>query len=253
MSGNTDFWHNDLFTGIGHPFLGNILFGAERLSRLAGKRFATKLSCAIFGAGMSSARSPRKENPPISPSEEKVRRATIGEPTVLDGPVKLVDYNAEWPSQFAREAERIRTVLGDRALRIEHIGSTSIPGLVAKPIIDILLVVADSADEQSYAPTLTAAGYVLRIREPDWHQHRMFKGPEINLNLHVFTAGSAEIERVLLMRDRLRNDPEERQRHAHAKQLLASRTWKYVQDYADAKSEVIESIIARARTIRTRV
>ena len=197
---------------------------------------------------MSNANTSQKENPPISLSEEKVRRATIGEPAVLNGPVKLVDYNPEWPSQFAREAERIRTVLGDRALRIEHIGSTSVPGLVAKPIIDILLVVADSADEQSYAPTLTAAGYVLRIREPDWHQHRMFKGPEINLNLHVFTAGSAEIERLLLMRDRLRNDPEERQRHAHAKQLLASRTWKYVQDYADAKSEVIESIIGRSRT-----
>ena len=69
----------------------------------------------------------------------------------------------------------------------------------------------------------------------------------------MFTVGSVEIERLLLLRDRLRNDPEERQRYANAKQLLASRTWKYVQDYADAKSEVIESIIARARTIRTRV
>jgi len=182
-----------------------------------------------------------------------VRRATIGEPTVLNGPVQLVDYNPEWPGQFAREAERIRAVLGNSALRIEHIGSTSIPGLIAKPIIDILLVVADSADEQSYAPALTAAGYVLRIREPDWHQHRLFKGPEIDLNLHVFTAGSVEIERLLLLRDRLRNDPEERQRYAQAKQLLASRTWKYVQDYADAKSEGIESIIARARANRSKV
>jgi GrpB-like predicted nucleotidyltransferase (UPF0157 family) len=198
----------------------------------------------------ADADSPQKENPPISLSEEKVRRATIGEPTVLNGPIQLVDYNPKWPGQFAREAERIRTVLGDRALRIEHVGSTSVPGLLAKPIIDILLVVADSADEQSYAPALTAAGYVLRIREPDWHQHRLFKGPEIDLNLHVFTAGSIEIERLLLVRDRLRSDPEERQRYAHAKQLLASRTWKYVQDYADAKSEVIESIIAQARADR---
>jgi GrpB-like predicted nucleotidyltransferase (UPF0157 family) len=196
---------------------------------------------------MSNTDSPQKENPPISLSEEKVRRATIGEPTVLNGPVQLVDYNPEWPRQFAHEAGRIRTVLGDRALRIEHIGSTSVPGLVAKPIIDILLVVADSANEQSYEPPLAAAGYVLRIREPDWHQHRLFKGPEIDLNLHVFTVGSIEIERLLLLRDRLRNDPEERQRYADAKQLLAGRTWKYVQDYADAKSEVIESIIAQAR------
>jgi GrpB-like predicted nucleotidyltransferase (UPF0157 family) len=195
---------------------------------------------------MSNANTSQKENPPISLSEEKVRRATIGEPTVLNGPVELVDYNPEWPRQFAREAEHIRAVLGDRAIRIEHVGSTSVPGLIAKPIIDILLVVADSANEQAYAPALTAAGYVLRIREPDWHQHRLFKGPEINLNLHVFSKGSAEIERLLLLRDRLRNDPEERQRYADAKKLLASRTWKYVQDYADAKSEVIESIMARA-------
>jgi len=202
---------------------------------------------------MSNADSPQKENPPISLSEEKVRRATIGEPTVLNGPVQLVDYNPEWPRQFAREAERIGSVLADRVLRIEHVGSTSVPGLMAKPIIDILLVVADSADEQSYAPALAAAGYELRIREPDWHQHRLFKGPEIDLNLHVFSAGSVEIERLLLLRDRLRNDPEERQRYAHAKQLLASRTWKYVQDYADAKSEVIESMIARARANRSKV
>jgi GrpB-like predicted nucleotidyltransferase (UPF0157 family) len=126
------------------------------------------------------------------------------------------------------------------------------PGLIAKPIIDILLVVADSANEQSYAPALAAAGYVLRIREPDWHQHRVFKGPEIDLNLHVFTVGSVEIERLLLLRDRLRNDQKERQRYAQAKQLLASQTWKYVQDYTDAKSNVIEPIIARARANRSR-
>jgi GrpB-like predicted nucleotidyltransferase (UPF0157 family) len=202
---------------------------------------------------MSHVSDPRKENPARALSEERLRRVTVGEPAQLNGSIKLVDYDTEWPRQFAREAERIRTVLGDSALRIEHIGSTSVPSLVAKPIIDILLVVADSADEQSYVPALAATGYVLRIREPDWHQARMFKGPEISLNLHVFTAGSVEIERLLLLRDRLRNDPKERQRYARAKQLLARRTWKYVQDYADAKSEVIESIIARARTNRTKV
>jgi GrpB-like predicted nucleotidyltransferase (UPF0157 family) len=191
---------------------------------------------------------PQKENPATAHSEQKLRHVTVGEPTVHNGPIKLVDYNPEWPEQFAREAKRIRAALGDRALRIEHVGSTSVPGLSAKPVIDILLVVADSADEQSYAPALVAAGYALRIREPDWHQHRLFKGPEINLNLHVFSAGSLEVERLLLLRDRLRNHPEERQRYADAKQLLAGRTWKYVQDYADAKSDVIESIIAAART-----
>jgi GrpB-like predicted nucleotidyltransferase (UPF0157 family) len=122
-----------------------------------------------------------------------------------------------------------------------------VPGLAAKPVIDILLVVADAADESAYVPALEAAGFVLRIREPEWHEHRLFKGPEISLNLHVFSAGSVEIERLLLLRDRLREDPAERQLYEQAKRELASRTWEYVQDYADAKSEVIEGIISRAR------
>lgn len=185
---------------------------------------------------------------PASPAEDKVRRATIGEPTVLNGQVTLAAYNPDWPKQFVREAQRVRSALGDRALKIEHVGSTSVPGLIAKPIIDILLVVANSADEPAYVPALEGAGYVLRIREPDWHEHRMFKGAETNL--HVFSVGSVEIERLLLLRDRLRNVPEERQCYAQAKQRLASRTWKYLQDYADAKSEVIEAIIARAQKNR---
>ncbi len=190
------------------------------------------------------------DNPISSPtlSEERLKRVTVGEPTVLNGSITLVQHNAEWPRQFAREAERIRAVLADRALKIEHVGSTSVPGLAAKPIIDILLVVANSADEEAYRPALVAAGYALRIREPDWHEHRLFKGPEIDINLHVFTAGSVEIERLILLRDRLRSHPEERELYAKTKQQLASRTWRYVQDYADAKSEVIEAIIALART-----
>ena len=88
------------------------------------------------------------------------------------------------------------------------------PGLIAKPIIDILLVVADSADEDSYVPAMTAVGYVLRIREPEWHEHRMFKALEIDLNLHVFTVGSVEIDRMLLLRDRLRNDAQARPHYA---------------------------------------
>ena len=180
-------------------------------------------------------------------TEDRLKRVTIGEPIVLNGPIALAESNPEWPEQFARQAERIEAALGERALRIEHVGSTSVPGLAAKPVIDILLVVADSADEPSYVPALEAAGFVLRIREPEWHEHRLFKRPEINLNLHVFSAGSVEIERLLLLRDRLRENPAERQLYEQTKRELASRTWKYVQDYADAKSEVIEGIISRAR------
>src|SRR5690606_29898587 len=98
---------------------------------------------------------------------------------------------------FEREAKRIRSALGDRALRVEHVGSTSVPGLCAKPVIDILLVVPDSSDEASYVPALEAAGYKLRIREPEWFEHRLFKGPDTDINLHVFSEGASEIERML--------------------------------------------------------
>ncbi len=91
-------------------------------------------------------------------------------------PSSSTEYDPAWPCLFEREAQRIRGALGERALMVEHVGSTSVPGLAAKPIIDILLVVADSADEASYVPDLEAVGYVLRIREPEWHQHRVFKG-----------------------------------------------------------------------------
>lgn len=92
-------------------------------------------------------------------------------------------------SMFAREAERIRGALGGRALLVEHAGSTSVPGLAAKPVVDIVLAVPDSADEPACVPPLDAAGYVLRIREPEWYGHRVFKGPDTNVNLHVFSAG----------------------------------------------------------------
>jgi GrpB-like predicted nucleotidyltransferase (UPF0157 family) len=159
----------------------------------------------------------------------------------------LVEYDPAWPDHFACEERRIRDALGERALRIEHIGSTAVPGLIAKPIIDILLVVADSADEPSYVPALEAAGYVLRIREPDWDEHRLFKGPEIDVNLHVYTQGSDEIERYLVLRDRLRENAADRDLYAQTKRALAARHWTYVQNYADAKSEVVEAIVARAR------
>src|SRR5438132_1215336 len=86
-------------------------------------------------------------------------------------------------------AERIRSALGDRVVRLEHGGSTSVPGLPAKPIVDIVLEVPDSSDEPAYVPELEAAGYVLRIRERVWFEHRLFKGPDTNINLHVFSAG----------------------------------------------------------------
>ena len=142
-------------------------------------------------------------------------------------------------------------MLGERVVQLEHIGSTSVPGLAAKPIIDILLVVADPADEPAWLPDLEAAGYRLVIREPDWYQHRCLKGPDTNVNLHVYPPGCPEIERNLVFRDRLRGHPEDRAHYQRVKRELAERDWTYVQEYADAKAEVVEAIIARARAAGT--
>jgi GrpB-like predicted nucleotidyltransferase (UPF0157 family) len=164
----------------------------------------------------------------------------------LNGPVRLVDYDSAWPELYEHEAARIRQALGDRALLVEHVGSTSVPGLTAKPIVDIVLAVADSADEAAYVPALEAAGYRLRIREPGWHEHRLLKGPDTDVNLHVFTTGSSEVERMVLFRDWLRSAEDDRKRYASAKRSLAQRRWQHVQQYADAKTPVVEDIIARA-------
>jgi GrpB-like predicted nucleotidyltransferase (UPF0157 family) len=180
-------------------------------------------------------------------TEEEIRAAWVTEPPRLLGRIKVADYDPAWPRLFEREAHRIGAVLGKRVVRLEHVGSTSVPGLAAKPVIDILLVVPDSGDEPGYVPDLEAAGYVLVIREPERHQHRMFKGPDTNVHLHVYSPGSPEIERYLIFRDRLRSDPADRERYQRVKRELAQRDWRYGQQYADAKTEVVEEIIARAR------
>ena len=180
-------------------------------------------------------------------TEEQIKAAYVVAPVPLVGHIQIVDYDPEWPRLFAREARRIQDTLGDRVLLIEHVGSTSVPGLAAKPRIDILLVVANSADESTYVSDLEAAAYVLRIREPDWYEHRLFNGPDTDINLHVFSSGSPEIERMLLFRDWLRGNAVDRQLYEHTKRELARKDWKYTQNYADAKTTVVEEIIARAR------
>lgn len=192
------------------------------------------------------------QRPPMSQatSEEAMRAVTIGELAVLNGPVQLAPYDPAWPARFEQEAERIRSALGDRVRLLEHVGSTSVPGLSAKPIIDIVLAVSDSADEAAYVPPMEAAGYVLRVREPEWLEHRLFKAPDMDVNVHVFSEGEAEIDRMLAFRDWLRTHDDERDLYEHSKRELAARTWKYVQHYADAKTEVVEKIIARAMAAR---
>jgi GrpB-like predicted nucleotidyltransferase (UPF0157 family) len=121
-----------------------------------------------------------------------------------------------------------------------------VPGLAAKPIVDILLAVADPADESTYVTPLEGAGYRLVIREPDWHQHRVLKGPDTNINLHVHPEDSPEIGRNLRFRDHLRADATDRELYERTKRELARRHWTYIQQYADAKSDVVEEILRRS-------
>ena len=99
-------------------------------------------------------------------------------------------------------------------------------------------------------PALEAAGYVLHIREPEWHQHRLFKGPDTNINLHVYSFGCPEIDKMLMFRDWLRTNDADRQLYERTKRELATKTWKYVQNYADAKTSVVEEMVARACAAR---
>ncbi len=147
---------------------------------------------------------------------------------------------------YAKLEGQIRDSLGAKALLIEHVGSTSVAGLSAKPVIDMVLAVSNSADESSYVPPLERLGYALRIREPDWFEHRLLKPPTIDGNIHVFSQGCEEISRMLAFRDWLRVNNDDMKLYERTKQELAVRTWKYVQNYADAKSDVVMEILGRA-------
>jgi GrpB-like predicted nucleotidyltransferase (UPF0157 family) len=185
--------------------------------------------------------------PIMDDREQQIIAATVGERVPLNNTITLEPYNPEWPRMYATLGRKIRDALGAKALMVEHVGSTSVPELSAKPIIDIVLVVSDSADEAAYVPALERAGHVLRIREPDWFEHRMLKPFGIDGNIHVFSRACPEIDRVLAFRDWLRVNDDDRKLYERTKQDLAARTWKHVQNYADAKSEVVAEILGRAQ------
>lgn len=160
----------------------------------------------------------------------------------------LTEYDVAWPDEYARQQQRIDAALGDAHIEVHHAGSTSVPGLAAKAVIDVILVVPDPADEAAYAPGLQAAGYTFTLREPEWHRHRLFKDRSPRVNLHVFGPGCTEVARMLAFRDHLRSDPSDRALYERTKRALAGQEWTRVQDYADAKSEVVGEILARALT-----
>ncbi len=177
---------------------------------------------------------------------ERLLKVTIGNPQRLSGRIELSDYDPAWPDAYRREAAHVRGALGPRVLTLEHVGSTAVVGLPAKSIVDVVLEVPDAADEPSYLSDLQTAGYVLRIREPHWFEHRLFTREGASVNLHVFSGRCPETDRMVRFRDWLRSSAVDRDLYARSKRELASRKWTYMQEYADAKTEVIASIMARA-------
>lgn len=165
--------------------------------------------------------------------------------------IRIHGYDPRWPSIFEKHAAIIAGALGSAALNIEHVGSTSVPGLAAKPIVDLLLIVEDSSDESSYVPALKAAGYQLRVREPAFHQHRMFRTAELDVHIHVFSRDCNEAARMLRFRDRLRTSVADCQAYESVKRRLAPQDWPDMNAYADAKSSIIEGILSAASDGRT--
>jgi len=164
----------------------------------------------------------------------------------VPGAVRLHEYDPTWPAVFARLRDELATALEPLDVRIEHTGSTAVPGLAAKPIIDITLTVPDSTNEDAYFPRLERAGYTFHLREPDWFEHRLFTRDWPRVNLHVFSHGATEVERMVRFRDHLRESAADRALYEQVKRRLAERDWEVVQDYADAKSDVVAEIMARA-------
>lgn len=166
---------------------------------------------------------------------------------LIGGPEKraivVVGYDPVWPEKFERHRRRIAEVLGPVARRVDHIGSTSVVGLAAKPIVDIQLSVADVDHEPSYLERLVTAGYRLRLREPG---HRLFRTPDLDVHVHVCAAGSDWERRHLLFRDRLRHSAEDRAAYAALKSELQTQDWETMNHYAEAKTGLIAEILDRA-------
>lgn len=193
------------------------------------------------------------------PTPEEIVRHAWPEPTGQQsawvgehGPqphVRIVEADPRWPQVYAGLAARIRGALGDRVLHLQHVGSTSVPGLAAKPVVDVDLVVADPEDEAAWLPPLEQLGFVLVVREPWWQQHRCLRHEAPVSNLHVWGPGAAEPERHRIFRDRLSTHAEERALYEAAKRAAAEETTAvggHTMDYNARKEAVVREIYDRA-------
>jgi GrpB-like predicted nucleotidyltransferase (UPF0157 family) len=163
--------------------------------------------------------------------------------------VEIVEPDPTWPEVFEVQKQRITAALGAIAVNIQHVGSTSVPGLPAKPVIDIDLTVADIHDESAYVLALEKSGFQFLFREIPWDNHRFFADYEPFVNLHVWGHDSAELVRHRLFRDRLRRNAADREAYGRIKRE-ASRATKEagdgVAEYNERKGEVIRGILKSA-------
>ncbi|HWI42609.1 MAG TPA: GrpB family protein [Nocardioides sp.] len=185
------------------------------------------------------------------PSEETPRRPDVTTTELVGGRERralvITDHDPAWAAAYAAHERRIRDALGPVAVEVHHIGSTSVPGLAAKPIIDVLLTVEDITAEEDYLEPLLAAGYELRVREPG---HRMVRTPARDVHVHILRVGDPAADDYLLLRDHLRLHPEDRELYEQTKRSLITTDWADMNDYADAKGPVIAAIKARASRLQ---
>ena len=163
--------------------------------------------------------------------------------------VSLHDPDERWAEVYREHEARIRAALVGTDVLVEHIGSTSVPGLAAKPVVDVIVGVDDLTAEEDHVALLVAAGYELRVREPG---HRLVRTPERDVHVHLYDRDDAAVDAYLLLRDHLRVDAEDRALYERTKRELVDRSWDDTNAYADAKTEVIAAIVGRARRARGR-
>jgi GrpB-like predicted nucleotidyltransferase (UPF0157 family) len=176
---------------------------------------------------------------------EQMAVALAGERPASWESIVIEDYDPAWVDRFAATRSQLGGTLGAQVISIEHAGSTSVPGLAAKPVIDIDLLLQDTADESGYIPALEGVGYWLVLRERWWYGHRMLVSAAEDVNLHVWPHDAPEPIRHRLFRDWLRSHPDDRDRYAAAKQRVAVDTADRPGDYSLAKNEVIDDIYTR--------
>lgn len=231
----------------------------SQFSSLSNRNVRVTVPSKVIEVG---SRTSRKNQPTSDPAQSNISKMEperlkelkemwLDDPPKHNSTIHLAPYDANWPSIFATESKRIKSALGPNAILVKHVGSTSVPGLDAKPVIDIVLAVEDSDDEDAYVPQLEGIGYKLKIRDPNWNKHRFLNRVDppdaFPVNLHVFSAGCEEITRMILFRDYLKAHPEDRELYLSTKRKLAAQTWEYIQGYADAKGDVVKEIMERAK------